>query len=348
MKTLLIAALALTAVTPADEVQGMLDRLVAGDKATAALIRVENKTGGWTAAAGARSLGSPAPARADGHFRIGSVTKTFAATVIMQLVDEGKVRLDAPVSTYLGEQVKGAATVRQALNHTSGLYDYMHEAGYSTNRWRGKDRFRHYTPAELLKVADRGEHTEPGKAWSYSNTNYVVAGMIIERVTGRPYGREVERRILRPLGLTRTSVPGDRPGVPYPHARGYEPVDGKMVDATRMNPSLDGAAGEMISTTRDLNRFTKALLTGKLTSEKSLAAMRTTEDTKAGFGYGLGLQKYPLPCGKAAWGHSGELIGYLTFSFTTDDGNTMTLSLNPGTEKASTADLFGIAAKALC
>ncbi|WP_157249377.1 serine hydrolase domain-containing protein [Nonomuraea typhae] len=356
MTNLLIAALVMTPTpaTPAAEskVQAMLDTLVRDDKATAALIRVDSRAGGWSAAAGVADLRTKKPADPAGHFRIGSITKTFAATVVMQLVDEGKVKLDEPIARYLPGEVPGGAkiTVRRILDHTSGLYDYMHEPGYSTNRWRGKDRFRHYDPAELLKVAfaDPAKSTEPGKAWAYSNTNYVVAGRLIEKVTGRPYGKEVERRLLRPLKLTGTSVPGDRPGLPYPHARGYEPVGGKLVDATRMNPSLDGAAGEMISTGSDLNRFAGALLGGKLTSARSLAAMRTTQETQAGFRYGLGLQQYPLPCGKSVWGHSGELIGYLTFTFATEDGTRMTLSVNPGTRQGTTEDLFGIAATIFC
>ena len=206
----------------------------------------------------------------------------------------------------------GAITIRHLLNHTSGLHDYMSEEGYSTNRWRGEDRFQSYTPRQLLKVAfaEPPYFAKPGSSWRYSNTNYIVAGMLIEKLTGRPYGKEVERRILSPLKLTRTSVPGDAPGLREPHAHGYEALpSGEIVDATRMNPSLDWAAGEMVSTTRDLNTFFNALLGGKLTGKAMLGEMRTTVDTGAGFAYGLGLQKYALPCGKSVWGHSGELIG---------------------------------------
>ncbi|NUT45940.1 MAG: beta-lactamase family protein [Saccharothrix sp.] len=304
-----------------------LDGWVGQGWASGALLTVEDSTGVRADAAGEASVG--------GYFRIGSVTKTFVATVVLQLVDEGRVGLDDPVDRYVPGVPAGLngdrATVRQVLNHTSGLYDYAHEAGYSTNRWRGDDRFRTYRPRELLDVAfARPSYFDPGKGWHYSNTNYIVAGMLIEHVTGRAYGDEVRSRILRPLGLARTSVPGRWPGLPLPHARGYTEVDGQLVDATLMNPSLDWAAGEMISTAGDLNRFFDALLGGRLTSAASLAAMRETYDnTGTIFAYGLGLQRFDLPCGRSVWGHGGELIGYLTYATRADDGTRATLSYNP-------------------
>ncbi|MEU4544190.1 serine hydrolase domain-containing protein [Nonomuraea dietziae] len=342
-----VNVLVAAAVTlPGAQVQEQLEAL----PKTAAIARLSDADSSWQGAAGVRDLKSGRPAVPEGHFRIGSVTKTFVATVVLQLVDEGKVKLDEPIGSYLpgvvpdGEKI----TVRQILNHTSHLYDYMSEPGYSTNRWRGKDRFRHYSPAALLKVAFAKKLPADGR-WHYSNTNYVVAGLLVEKVTGRPYGQEVARRILRPLGMRHTSVPGDRPGLPAPHARGYEPAPGgKLVDATLMNPSLDWAAGEMISTARDLDVFFDALLTGGLTSAASLKAMRTTVKTGVGFEYGLGLQAYPTPCGTKVWGHSGELIGYLTFAFRSDDGRSLTLSINPSATNPSTEQVMGIAAAQFC
>ncbi|HEX6344261.1 serine hydrolase domain-containing protein [Umezawaea sp.] len=289
-------------------------------------------------------------ARVGGHFRIGSVTKTFVATVVLQLVDEGRVGLDDPVDRYVDGVPNGArTTVRQVLNHTSGLYDYAHEQGWSTNRWRGAERFRGYRPEELLAVAAAREpYFEPGEGWHYSNTNYVVAGMLVERVTGRPYGDEVRTRVLRPLGLDHTTVPGHRPGLPHPHARGYTTVDGRLVDATLMNPSLDWAAGEMISTADDLTRFLDALLGGRLLSAASLAAMRETVDTGTVFAYGLGLQRFDLPCGRSVWGHGGELIGYLTYATRGDDGRVAALSYNPVGEGVPGEDLIGLFASVHC
>ncbi|MGZ0151648.1 serine hydrolase domain-containing protein [Kribbella sp. WER1] len=311
-----------------------LRHLVTDGTASAALLVVD----GTRAAAGA--------AVPSGYFRIGSVTKTFVATVVLQLVDEGRVQLDKPIDRYLPGLVPdgGRITVRQLLNHTSGIYDYAHDAGYSTNRRRGADRFRHYEPEQLLAVAfQHPPYFAPGAGWHYSNTNYVIAGLLIEKLTGHPYGAEIRSRLLEPLHLTRTSVPGDRPGLPQPHAQGYAEADGRLVDATLMNPSLDGAAGEMISTTYDLNRFFDALLGGRLLSPAALGQMRGYVSATPLFDYGLGLQRFHLPCGTAVEGHSGELLGYTTYSL---HGTTIrtTLSYNPvpGTDPATTLfSLFG-------
>lgn len=329
--------LALTGTFPA------LDGWVERGWASGALLTVEDSTGTRADAAGEAVVG--------GHFRIGSVTKTFVATVVLQLVDEGRVGLDDPVDRYVAGVPKGdLITVRQVLNHTSGLYDYAHEEGYSTNRWRGAERFRTYRPQELLDVAFAGTpYFEPGQGWHYSNTNYVVAGMLVERVTGRTYGDEVRSRILRPLGLTHTTVPGRWPGLPHPHARGYTEVDGRLVDATLMNPTLDWAAGEMISDADDLGRFFDALLGGRLTSAASLAEMRrTVDDTGTIFAYGLGLQRFDLPCGRSVWGHGGELIGYLTYATRADDGTSATLSYNPLPADVPGEAVIGLFASVYC
>ncbi|MFG2004175.1 serine hydrolase domain-containing protein [Spirillospora sp. NPDC048911] len=335
-----------------DGFQETLNDLVKTKAATAVLLRVRTADGEWSGAAGVSDVRTGRPADPAGYFRIGSVTKTFAATVLLQLVDEGRLRLDDPVARHLpgvvpdGERI----TVRQVLQHTSLLRDYMSDPGWSTNRWRGAERFRGYKPDQLLTQAFRvPAHNPPDVTWKYSNTNYVVVGRLIERLTGRPYGKEVERRVLRPLHLTQTIVPGNRPGLPRPHAHGYATLpDGQTVDATRMNPSLDWAAGEMISTTRDLGRFFDGLLGGRLLTPTTLAAMRATRPTDAGFAYGLGLQEYTLPCGKRMIGHSGQLIGYTTYALRSDDGRQLNLSVNLGAAPPSADKLYPLAGKVFC
>jgi D-alanyl-D-alanine carboxypeptidase len=327
---------------PRSDLQSGLDQLVDGGSASAALLRIHEGRDEWAAQAGANQLAATAPPSPSSRFRIGSVTKTFVATVVLQLVDEGRLALDDPIDRQLPGVVPNgtAITVRQLLNHTSGLYDYMHEPGWSTNRWRGDARFQKYRPQELLDVAfSREPYFPPGAGWHYSNTNYVVAGLLIERLTGRPYGTEIAERILRPLRLNQTTVPGTDPAVPEPHAHGYAEIDGEgWVDATEMNPSLDWAAGEMISTTADLNRFLAALLDGELLSPDALAAMRQTVETGNGFRYGLGLQEFDLPCGVTIVGHGGELLGFLTYATAAPGGRQVTLSYNPYRQQPDTAD----------
>ncbi|GAA4688737.1 D-alanyl-D-alanine carboxypeptidase [Promicromonospora umidemergens] len=283
--------------------------------------------------------GSPTPAGTEPpsgneHFRIGSITKTFVATAILQLVDENRIELDAPIETYLPGTVPNGAniTIRQILNHTSGLYDYMKGEGWSTNRWRGDARFITYSPDQLLTEAFRHEpYFAPGTDVRYSNTNYIVAGQLIEAVTGRPYSSAIEHRILAPLALMGTSFPGDDASLPEPAVHATASLDGgKEVDVTEQNVSLDWAAGEMVSTTRDLQTFFAALLGGSLISEDSLVQMRTTVPMGMGFHYGLGLERFDLPCGGQLWGHGGQLLGYVTYAYRRDDGRSLTLLLASG------------------
>jgi D-alanyl-D-alanine carboxypeptidase len=359
-----LVALALAAATaacalpppgpfPRPALQSALDRLVETRAASAALVRIEERDHEWSAAAGSQEPSSTVPANASGRFRIGSVTKTFVATVVLQLVDEGRLALDDPIARHLPGVVPGGdgISVRQVLDHTSGLYDYAHERDWSTNRWRGEARFRTYRPQELLDVAfATPPYFPPGRGWHYSNTNYVVAGLLIERLTGQPYGTAIGDRILRPLQLNHTTVPGTDPHLPEPHARAVVEVDGTgAVDATAMNPSLDWAAGEMISTTSDLNRFLAALLGGELLSPAALDAMRDTVDTGQGFRYGLGLQEFELPCGVTVLGHGGELLGYLTYAMTSGRGRQLTLSYNPLQRTESTTEtVLGVFSTAFC
>ncbi|MBB6033260.1 serine hydrolase domain-containing protein [Phytomonospora endophytica] len=335
---------------PGAELQAGLDALVDGGAASAALLRVDDGRSHWSGAAGTAELNGSAPADPRGHFRIGSVTKSFVATVVLQLVDEGLLGLDDPIGEHLPGLVPGGGdiTVRQILDHSSGLHDYMSEPGMSTNRWRGDARFDSYEPGELLDIAFATTPDEPEPGWHYSNTNYIVAGVLVERLTGNTLADEIGARILDPLRMRHTSLPGDDPSVPEPHAHGYTTVDGAFVDATEQNPSLDWAAGEMISTTADLNRFFGALLGGRLTSPEALQAMRTTVPTGTIFEYGLGLQEFALPCGTTATGHGGQLLGYLTYSLRTDDGRVATLNYNPYERGATQEEITSILATALC
>lgn len=327
--------LALTGLTPSS-LKGQLDELVRAKAVTAALVLVREDGRDRVLAAGVRDVRSKAPADPRGHFRAGSVTKTFVATVLLQLADEGRLSLDDRVTRHLPGALPedSAITVRQLLDHTSGLYDYAGAGipGWSVKDYRPRETLYDQTPQELLAVGlSKKPYFAPGQGWRYSNTNYVVAALLIEKLTGRPYAEEIGRRILRPLGLRNTSFPGHRKNLPEPHARGYAPYRGKMVDATRMNPSLEYGAGEMISTAKDLATFFDALLGGKLVSARALTQMRTLRDSGGGTGYGLGLQAFPLPCGGKVYGHSGGTFGYLTYALRSDSGRTLVLSANPYT-----------------
>ncbi|MEI8412867.1 MULTISPECIES: serine hydrolase domain-containing protein [unclassified Kribbella] len=311
-------------------------------------VRVHDERGEWAGSAGVRKLGEGAKPATDGRFRVGSATKTFVATVMLQLVAEGKVGLDAPVAGYLPEfGLDGRITVRMLLQHTSGLFNFTGDFPGGTFvpgiTWQGKEwvenRFHSYQPEELVRLAlSKPRLFEPGTDWSYANTNYVVAALLIEKVTGRTYGEEVQRRIVRPLGLTGTVVPVNRSQIPGPHAHGYYQYDdagqSKTVDITRQNPSWISAGGEMISTTKDLQTFISALMGGKLLPAPLLAEMRKANPT---FGYGLGVwvqdgttpSPFPPPsCGVTVISHNGGVQGYATMMYSMPDGSkTLTASL---------------------
>ena len=272
------------------------------------------------------------PVDPDGHFRIGSDTKPFVATVALQLVGEGRLALDDTVEEHLPGVVAGngndgsAITVRHLLQHTSGIHDDY--PGFDTPEQYREGRFHSYPPEELVaRAMTHPPDFAPGAAWRYSNTGYLLAAMIIERVTGRAWYEEAEDRIVRRLGLEHTVWPGGDPGLPTPHARGYQRFGpgGEPVDVTELIDA--NASGGLISTTADLNRFFRALLDGTLLGPAELAEMQRTvpvdeqvERLWPGGRYGLGLRMRPLPCGGVYWGHGGGGSGYMTEDGVTSDG----------------------------
>ncbi|MFJ5926219.1 serine hydrolase domain-containing protein [Kitasatospora sp. NPDC092948] len=327
-----------------DVVQQRLDALVKADGVPAALATVKGRDGrARTYTAGVGDLATGAKVPVDGQVRIGSNTKAFTAVVVLQLVAEGKVGLDATVDTYLPGLVRGDGidgrniTVRQLLQHTSGLPEYMDPAGILDNPRR------YVEPRELLDAAlSQKAHFAPGAQWEYNNTNYLLAGMIVQKVTGRPIGEEITKRVIERIGLRHTyfPVPGDMT-IHEAHPKGYmRAADGSLRDFTELDPSWGWAAGAMVSTNTDLTRFYEALLGGRLLPAAQLAQMRTTVPAEllgSGVRYGLGLVSRPLSCGGLSWGHGGAIPGYETFGGTTDDGRTASITVTafPGNDDTS-------------
>ncbi|GAB1818443.1 serine hydrolase domain-containing protein [Herbidospora sp. RD11066] len=294
-------------------------------------LRVTTPEGAWTGTAGVRELGGTEKPPADGLFRVGSVTKTFTATVVLQLVAEGRFGLDDSVADHLpGFDLDPRITVRMLLQHTSGVFSHTGEV-YDDGTIApgitvlGKEwveaRFTTYTPEELARLAlSKPARFEPGTGWSYSNSNYVLARLLVEHVTGRSLADETDRLIIAPLGLTGTSLPGTGTEIPGPHAHAYYRYeeDGRetIVDVTRQNPSWVATGGDMISTTADLHTFISALVTGRLLPEALLDEMRTP-DPKIGYGLGLFVQE-----DGALLFHNGGLTGYATLMYSTPDAAT--------------------------
>ncbi|MGR4880127.1 serine hydrolase domain-containing protein [Streptomyces sp. LARHCF249] len=340
----LAAALAVGGTLPAaaaqapgsgDAVRQGLERLVRDDgypAALAATVGRDGRTRNYTAGVADVRTGAKVPV--DGQVRVGSNTKAFTATVVLQLVGEGRVALDTPIEEYLrglvrGEGIDGSRiTVRQLLQHTSGLPDYT---DYMVDDYRGEaSRHTYYQPRALLDTALAHKALfDPGTGWSYSNTNYVLAGLLIEKVTGRPLAEQITHRVIDRIGLRHTYFPGvGDEGIREAHPRGYQVAQpgGPLEDVTRIDPSWGWAAGQLVSTPSDVNRFFSALVGGKLLGPAELAEMRTTvavpaeDGVETGVRFGLGVTSTPLSCGGLAWGHGGNIPGYATRNAVTDDG----------------------------
>ncbi|MBA9002435.1 serine hydrolase domain-containing protein [Thermomonospora cellulosilytica] len=361
------AALAMTAVvssagtagagTGHAELREVMRRLTTEDGAPGALAEVRDRRGRTAIASGVADVRTGAPMDPRSRFRIGSLTKPFVATVVLQLVGEGRVVLDEPIERHLPGVVRGNGndgreiTVRHLLQHTSGLPDVL---DHRTPQEFLRDPLRHWEPRELVDIALQHPRLfEPGRRWDYSNTNYLLAGMLVESVTGRPYGEEIERRIIEPLGLHGTSVPGDDPGIPAPHPRGYVRTPDGLLDLTHLNPTLAGSSGGMISSAADLNRFFGALLHGRLLRPAQRRQMMTAMPTggSSGARYGLGLQWRPLPCSDDGfWGHGGDMLGFTALAGATTSGRRASVmaNLNPGGTQAQKDDLTKALTTALC
>ena len=312
--------------------QGLL-----GDGYPAALAAVTDSKGesaGVAVGKGNLETGQVPPM--DGEVRIGSNTKTFVAVVVMQMVQEGKVGLDEPIETYLPGLIKGEGidasriTVRQLLQHTSGLPE--HTDYYFSSNAAALENIQHYIPArDLLDVAlSKPAAFEPGTQWSYSNTNYIVLGMLIERVSQRPVGEQIDQRIIKRLGLSHTYFPGNgEKKIRGSHPQGYHiNGEGKLEDVTEMDASLPWAAGAMVSTPSELNTFFQAVFDGRLLTQSSIDEMKKGVDTgSGGMVYGLGLFGTPLSCGGTSWGHGGGAFGYKTHNAVGPDGTAVTVAV---------------------
>jgi len=277
------------------------------------------------------------------QFRIGSNTKTVVATLVLQLVAQHRVDLADSVEKWLPGLVPNgsAITVRMLLNHTSGLFNYVNDIDVLT-AFIGQDT-RQWTPRELLAAAVKHDPLfAPGQEYSYSNTGYVVLGLIVERATGHSVADLIQQRIAKPLGLTNTYLappddvaelahgyepdaahiapllpPGTPPGLAF-----AGPDRGDFVDTTEINDSTEWAAGGMVSTAADWARFQKALLSGRLLPPAQLREMETTvaEGPSIPDTAGLGLDRVVTPCG-VVWGHDGQTAGYSSEGYTTGDGS---------------------------
>jgi D-alanyl-D-alanine carboxypeptidase len=279
-------------------------------------VGVQTPKGKWVKAIGIANERSNAPMRASMHQRIGSVTKTFIGALLMQLAGEHKLSLGDKVSKYIEGVPNGdTMTLRQVADMTSGVASYTADPAFTAALYSHPER--RWRPRELLEVGLRHSPVfSPGTAFQYSDSNYVLLGLVIRKVEGRPLRAVLRKRIIDPLRLTQTSWPGRSTALPKPHARGFT-LQGQSshapVDATHWNPSYAWAAGEMISSVRDLLVYGRATATGKglLRPEQQRERLHSFQPKlppeSATLSYGIGLVN------DSGWiGHTGQVPGYTT------------------------------------
>lgn len=289
------------------------------------IARVITADGTWTGTSGGAGPDTDEPPTATDLARIGSVTKTMTGTILLQLVDEGLISLDDPVSQYVPDAPNGTATIQQVADMTSGIPSYSLYQGWQDQYF--SDPATHYTPQQVLDIAkELPVPFAPGEGWQYSNTNYVILGMIIEQVTGQPIEQVYQERLFDPLGMDATVFPGDYEGIGSPHMSGVTDQgqpDGTLAVATDWDPSYMYAAGEVISTIDDLEKWAHALFTGEgvlspamqdVRRESILTSPPPNTET-AGYGIGIGNRN-------GWWGHTGEIPGYNTALFHNYDTET--------------------------
>jgi D-alanyl-D-alanine carboxypeptidase len=324
----------------ASPLQHRLDKLVAeGVPGAILLVRDGSRTTRLTA--GTARLSTREPMRPDDRFRVGSITKSFVSAIVLELVGEGKVSLSDSVERWLPRLVPGGdgITIRNLLNHTSGLYNYTDDPKV-VSAFLSRQFERKWTPHELVALAvSHPPLFAPGAQWSYSNTNFILLGLIVEAATGHPLEQELRDRIFTPLGLDATSFPST-PRLPAPYAHGYVyfPSSTKPLDVSRFDPSWAYAAGAIVSTVDDLADFYRALLRGDLVTPHLVWRMESVVSTGYGNGYGLGLGSTHLRC-SIVWGHDGDVPGYLTFALSSGNGRRqVVLSLNTDSVSQEVAD----------
>ncbi|CAN5315851.1 hypothetical protein BH09GEM1_BH09GEM1_32480 [soil metagenome] len=283
--------------------------------------------GGW----GKADLENDVPATARTVYRIGSITKQFTSSAVMQLVEQGKVKLDDSIGTYLATlpATWRGVTVRQLLNHTSGIPSYTDIGMPWVKRWAEE-----MIPDTLVALTAKDTvWFKPGASWQYDNSGYVVLGMLIERVTGHTWATDVAERHAKRLGLSDTQNCLVQPVIPR-RAQGYSDVGGTWMHAPYLAMSQPYAAGALCSTVGDLARWDQALANGQVVSPASYTQMTTPVGAAAKSKYGFGLTRDLLD-GHVIISHGGGIPGFISANaWFPDDRMSVTVLTNSGSARA--------------
>lgn len=317
----------------------IVERGLALSVSPSALVGIWSGDRVWMHAAGTGDLRTAAPATVDDHWRIASNTKTYVATVVLQLVDEGALSLDDTLEGFIAGVANGdIITIRQLLGMTAGIYDYVRAEPIAVDYTI--DPNVAFLPEDALAIIRAGEpNFAPGESLAYCNSNYVLLGYIVELVTGSPIEDEIATRLLGPLGMTQTSFPRIS-AMPEPFAHGYSDRTaggGTLIDASISNPDVGWAAGAMISTLADMHTWVTAMTDGSLLSAETQAErlkIETISENPVSLGYGLGI----LELG-GLQGHNGGIVGYSSWMMRDPEmGTTIVLVSMRGGEQGGTGD----------
>ncbi|WP_437753287.1 serine hydrolase domain-containing protein [Sorangium sp. So ce1389] len=326
--------------------QGALDGAMEAQRLPGVAAAVHVGGCSWLGAAGVADAEANLAMQPGDLFRVGSITKTFVAALALMLRAEGRLSLDDAVSRYVDGVPRGdQISVRQILNHTSGLFDFTESDAF----WAAAldDPTHTWTPAELIEiVASKPLYFEPGQGFAYSNTNYIIAGLLIEAASGEPVGELLRKRVLEPAELAHTYLDGAEPALPG-LVHGYGRSRGELVDTTSaVDPSAAGTSGALVSTTSDLTSFYRKLLDGTLLGPAELAEMTTWVDAPLGEvnGYGLGLSRRESSLG-IQYGHDGSIWGFTSSSYYAIDSDasiTVLVNLESGDPGRIVDDLSNV------
>lgn len=330
--------------TNPEAVQRVLDDAVSSGVTPGIVTEIAKGDSRWFASAGKADISTGRERKPEELFRIGSAAKAFTAATTLKLVGEGVLSLDDTVEKWLPGLLDHShydgskITLRQLLNQTSGIFNFsMDPEFYASGQGEAwyERRFKVFTPEELVRIALRHPPCNaPGEAFRYSNTQYYLAAMMVEKATGESYGDVLDRLILRPLDLTGTSLPTTQTVIPGPHPVHYSRLESPdpaapLHDATESNETTAWSAGGMISTTGDLLTFFSALLSGRILKPAQMEEMFTTVSTD-GSGwlpntrYGLGVWvEQKLESGVHVWGNGGADYGTFTLVMGSRDGTHM-------------------------
>lgn len=320
-----------TELPTAAEISRDLDRALLKIRRAGAVgvtARVDNSYGTWQGAAGLAQLDPARPARADSRFRAASVTKMLTAVLALGMVERGRWTLETTIGDVLPKlwPARSDVTLRQLLSHSSGMPDMLAPLIAEAKGMKAFERAvsKRRTDRELVAVAKAQEWLfEPGTSMTYSNTGFVVVGMMLKKATGQSMPALMRSRVLRPARMTQSTFATTR-GMRGPRLREYAAFGKRKLDLGRFHPTMFSSAGALVTTARDLNRFQLALSKGRLLEPRQVTAMRrvVASSEELGLEYGLGSYRLPNPCreGGFVFGHDGGSWGTVTMSFSSSTG----------------------------